>query len=73
MNGNDVAGGFMLLGLIILFALPVIGVVIAMVKGFDKVERFDRNRAIERNLRNEVIDADVRQKAARKLLGEYEQ
>jgi len=73
MNGNDVAGGFMLLGLIILFALPVIGVVIAMVKGFDKVERFDRNRAIERNLRNEVIDADVRQKAARKLLEQYEQ
>ena len=71
MDGNDVAGGFLLIGLLIAFALPVIGVVVAMVKGFEKVERFDRNRAIARNLRNEVIDANVRQKAARKILDEY--
>jgi len=72
MNGNDVAGGFMLLGLLILFALPVIGAVAAMVTGFNKVERFDRNRAIERNLRNQVADLDYQQKAARKLLDEYD-
>ena len=72
MDGDSATGGFMLLGLLVMFALPVIGLVALMVKGAEKVERFDRNRAIERNLRNDVIDANVRQAAARKILGEYE-
>lgn len=57
---------------IVVFFFTVVGVLAAsMVKGFRKVERFDRNRAIERNLRNEVADLEAQQRAARKILREY--
>lgn len=57
---------------VVLFFFTIVGVLAAsMVKGFRKVERFDRNRAIERNLRNEVADLEAQQRAARKLLKEY--
>jgi hypothetical protein len=72
MDGNAAAGGGMLLVGLVLFALPIIGLVVLMVKGFNKVERLDRNRAIERDLRNSVADLDVQQRAARKILREYE-
>jgi hypothetical protein len=57
---------------IVVFFFTIVGVLAAaMVKGFRKVERFDRNRAIERNLRNEVADLEAQQRAARKILREY--
>jgi len=57
---------------IVVFFFTIVGALAAsMVKGFRKVERFDRNRAIERNLRNEVADLEAQQRAARKILREY--
>ena len=57
---------------VVVFFFTIVGVLAAsMVKGFRKVERFDRNRAIERNLRNEVADLEAQQRAARKILKEY--
>lgn len=72
MDSDVAAGGFLLLMVVVIF-FTVVGLgAAAMVSGFRKVERFDRNRAIERNLRNEVEDLAAQQRAARKILREYE-
>lgn len=72
MDSDVAAGGFLLLFVVVSF-FTFVGVMAAlMVSGFRKVERFDRNRAIERNLRNEVADLDAQQRAARKILKEHE-
>ena len=72
MSGEDATGGLMLLGMLGMFGLPVIGLAAMVIKGWAKVERFDRNRAIERDIRNQVADADKAQQVARKLLRQYE-
>lgn len=72
MDSDVAAGGFLLLMVVVIF-FTVVGLgAAAMVSGFRKVERFDRNRAIERNLRNEVEDLAAQQRAARKILREHE-
>lgn len=73
MSADATAGGFMLLGLIIMFLVPVIAGAAAMVKGFNKVEEFDRRRDMERDMRRQVKDANWQQQIARKLLDEYEE
>jgi hypothetical protein len=72
MDGTTVAGISIIIAVIGLFLLTVLCIAAVLAKGFDKLDRHERNRAIERELRNEVIDANVRQAAARKILQEYE-
>jgi hypothetical protein len=72
MNGEQALGGFYLLVIVVVF-FSIVGLgARAMVGGWRKVEQFDRHRAIERNVRNAVNDADYQQRVARKLLDEYD-
>jgi len=68
MDASTAEGGMVLLVLIVV-GLVVIGLLIrAMFKGFDKVERYERDKAIARRVREEYLDANARQAAARRLL-----
>lgn len=64
-------GGFMLLGLIILFLLPVIIGAAALVKGHGRLSRIDRDRAVRRDVSDQYRDAILRQEEARRLLDKY--
>jgi hypothetical protein len=73
MNPDILAGGFMLLAIVLGFILAVGFLAAAMVGGFSKVEQFDHRRAVERDMRRAVDDANLQQKIARKILDEYQQ
>ncbi len=71
MNSDAAAGGA---GLAVIALLMVAAAVIAAIvwsKAWAGVQRFDRSRAVEREVRDQYIDANVAQKAARKLLDKH--
>jgi len=47
-----------------------IAAVVLIAKGLKAMAASDRRKAIERNMRQQVIDADTERQVARKLLGE---
>jgi hypothetical protein len=69
-DSDVAAGGFILLVILLIVGTIVIGLTTLMVKGFRAAEQFDRRRAIERNMRQSLIDAGTEREVARKLLKE---
>jgi len=71
MDAEVATGGIFLLVIVIGFVVVVGLIAAATVSGFNKVEDFDRRRAMERNMRRQAQDANQQQRIARKLLDEY--
>lgn len=67
---NDMSGPLLLLTVIGLFALSAYGTYWVFSRLFRVVDRHDRRRAMERQMRQAVEDADLQQQIARKLLDE---
>ena len=69
MADNFIGGLFAFLCLAV-FAALVIGTIVVLQKLIRKAERFDRDRAVRRNLRDQVRDEQVIKSEAQRILRE---